>query len=73
MVFQLVKMKDCSGWKLRNKRGSDSSCKRTRTGHTIVTILCDSGSRYLSRLFNFDYLTSKGLEVPDWLNSKKLL
>jgi len=36
-------------------------------GKTIVTILCDSGMRYLSTLFNRDWLASKGLPAPDWL------
>jgi cysteine synthase len=36
-------------------------------GHTIVTLLCDSGLRYQSRLFNPEFLRSKGLLVPDWL------
>ncbi|HXV29205.1 MAG TPA: cysteine synthase A [Sinorhizobium sp.] len=36
-------------------------------GHTIVTILCDYGNRYQSKLFNPDFLTSKGLPVPSWL------
>jgi cysteine synthase A len=36
-------------------------------GHTIVTILCDYGNRYQSKLFNPDFLTSKGLPVPEWL------
>jgi cysteine synthase A len=36
-------------------------------GHTVVTILCDGGSRYQSKLFNPDFLTSKGLPVPNWL------
>ncbi len=35
-------------------------------GHTIVTILCDSATRYMERLFNRDYLASKGLSLPDW-------
>jgi cysteine synthase A len=35
-------------------------------GHTIVTVLCDSGLRYRARLFNADYLASKGLSLPDW-------
>jgi cysteine synthase A len=38
-------------------------------GHTIVTILCDYGNRYQSKLFNPDFLTSKGLPVPDWLKT----
>ncbi len=36
-------------------------------GHTIVTILCDSGARYQSKLFNPDFLRAKGLPVPSWL------
>jgi cysteine synthase A len=30
-------------------------------GHTVVTVLCDTGSKYLSRLFNRDWLAQKGL------------
>jgi cysteine synthase A len=36
-------------------------------GHTVVTILADSGTRYQSKLFNPAFLKSKGLPVPDWL------
>jgi cysteine synthase A len=36
-------------------------------GHTIVTILCDYGTRYQSKLFNPDFLRSKDLPVPEWL------
>ncbi|MEJ1977613.1 MAG: cysteine synthase A [Acetobacteraceae bacterium] len=36
-------------------------------GHTIVTILCDGGARYQSKLFNPEFLRSKGLPVPSWL------
>jgi cysteine synthase len=36
-------------------------------GHTVVTILCDGGSRYQSKLFNPEFLRSKGLPVPGWL------
>ncbi|HET7335454.1 MAG TPA: cysteine synthase A [Rhizomicrobium sp.] len=36
-------------------------------GHTIVTVLCDYGSRYQSKLFNPDFLREKGLPVPEWL------
>ncbi|MGH6658535.1 MAG: pyridoxal-phosphate dependent enzyme, partial [Sphingomicrobium sp.] len=38
-------------------------------GHTIVTMLCDSGSRYQSRLFNPEFMRSKGLPVPEWLET----
>ena len=36
-------------------------------GHTVVTILCDSGTRYQSKLFNPEFLATKGLPVPEWL------
>ena len=36
-------------------------------GRTVVTILCDGGSRYQSKLFNPEFLRSKGLPAPDWL------
>jgi cysteine synthase A len=36
-------------------------------GHTIATVLADSGVRYQARLFNKEYLESKGLEFPEWL------
>ncbi len=36
-------------------------------GHTIVTILCDFGTRYQSKLFNPDFLREKGLPTPAWL------
>jgi cysteine synthase A len=36
-------------------------------GHTVVTILCDGGARYQSKLFNPEFLRSKNLPVPSWL------
>ncbi|MFD3189746.1 cysteine synthase A [Sedimentitalea sp. HM32M-2] len=36
-------------------------------GHTIVTVLCDYGTRYQSKLFNPDFLREKELPVPDWM------
>jgi cysteine synthase A len=36
-------------------------------GHTIVTVLCDGGSRYQSKLFNAEFLRSKDLPVPAWM------
>lgn len=38
--------------------------KQLGPGHTIVTVLCDSGSRYQSRLYNPEWLASKGLQIP---------
>ncbi|MFZ5736345.1 MAG: cysteine synthase A [Pseudomonadota bacterium] len=42
-------------------------------GHTIVTILCDYGSRYQSKLFNPDFMRSKNLPVPDWMETKSTI
>jgi cysteine synthase A len=39
-------------------------------GHTIVTILCDYGNRYQSKLFNPDFLRSKNLPVPGWIEAR---
>ncbi|MDC6689954.1 pyridoxal-phosphate dependent enzyme, partial [Leclercia adecarboxylata] len=36
-------------------------------GHTVVTILCDGGARYQSKLFNPDFLRAKGLPAPSWM------
>ncbi|NBS01439.1 MAG: cysteine synthase A [Rhizobiales bacterium] len=41
-------------------------------GHTIVTILCDSGSRYASKLYNPAFLRERGLAVPQWLTRKSM-
>src|SRR6478672_1171549 len=40
-------------------------------GHTIVTLLCDSGTRYQSKLFNPEFLRSKNLPVPEWLVAER--
>ena len=40
-------------------------------GKTIVTILCDYGTRYQSKLFNPAFLRSKNLPVPEWLAAKR--
>ena len=39
-------------------------------GHTVVTILCDLGTRYASKLFNPDFLRTKDLPVPAWMERK---
>ena len=41
-------------------------------GHTIVTILCDSGSRYASKLYTPAFLRERGLAVPQWLTRKSM-
>jgi len=40
-------------------------------GHTIVTVLCDYGTRYQSKLFNPEFLRGKGLPVPSWLERRE--
>ena len=47
--------------------GAMALARRLGPGHTIVTILCDSGVRYQSKLFNPAFLKSKALPVPEWL------
>ena len=42
--------------------------KEMGPGKTIVTMLCDYGNRYQSKLFNPDFLKAKGLPVPGWLD-----
>lgn len=51
-----------------NVAGAIRMAREMGPGHTIVTILCDYGTRYQSKLFNPDFLRSKALPVPDWLN-----
>ena len=50
-----------------NIAGAIKLAKKMGPGKTIVTILCDHGKRYASKIFNKDFLKSKNLPVPDWL------
>ena len=50
-----------------NVAGAIRMARELGPGHTIVTVLCDYGQRYASRLFNPDFLRSKDLPVPEWL------
>ncbi|WP_299196308.1 cysteine synthase A [uncultured Tateyamaria sp.] len=50
-----------------NVAGAIRMAKDMGPGHTIVTILCDFGTRYQSKLFNPDFLREKELPVPQWL------
>lgn len=54
-----------------NVAGAIRMAKEMGPGHTIVTILCDYGTRYQSKLFNPDFLKSKGLPTPPWLTEKR--
>jgi cysteine synthase A len=53
-----------------NVAGAIRLAKDLGPGHTIVTILCDGGARYQSKLFNPEFLRSKNLPVPAWLERK---
>ena len=53
-----------------NVAGAIRLAKDMGPGHTIVTVLADSGTRYQSKLFNPEFLRSKKLPVPAWLERK---
>jgi cysteine synthase A len=50
-----------------NVAGAIRLARQLGPGHTIVTVLADSGNRYQSKLFNPDFMRSKNLPVPEWL------
>jgi cysteine synthase len=72
LVFDLLKHEGlCLGGSSGiNVAGAIRLAKDLGPGHTIVTVLCDSGTRYQSKLFNPEFLRSKNLPVPDWLDSR---
>ena len=49
--------------------GAMALARELGPGHTVVTILCDFGTRYQSKLYNPEFLAAKGLPVPEWLDS----
>ena len=51
-----------------NIAGAMALARDLGPGHTIVTILCDSGQRYQSKIWNPEFLKSKDLPVPQWLD-----
>ena len=53
-----------------NVAGAIRLARELGPGHTIVTILCDYGSRYQSKLYNPEFLRSKDLPVPAWLDAE---
>jgi cysteine synthase A len=69
IVFDLLKHEGlCLGGSSGiNVAGAIRLAKDLGSGHTIVTILADSGTRYQSKLFNPAFLREKGLPCPDWL------
>lgn len=69
MAFDLLKNEGfCLGGSSGvNVAGAVRMARDMGPGHTIVTVLCDSGTRYMSKMFNPDFLREKNLPVPDWL------
>jgi len=53
-----------------NVAGAIRLARHLGPGHTIVTVLCDYGTRYQSKLFNPEFLRTKNLPVPGWLERK---
>ncbi len=53
-----------------NVAGAIRMAREMGPGHTIVTVLCDYGTRYQTKLFNPDFLRAKGLPVPHWMARK---
>ena len=71
IIFDLLKREGlCLGGSSGiNVAGAIRLARQLGPGHTIVTVLADSGTRYLSKLFNPEFLRSKSLPVPDWLGA----
>jgi len=69
LLFDLLKNEGLclGGSSAINIAGAIRLAKELGPGHTVVTILADSGTRYQSKLFNRAFLTQKGLPFPDWL------
>jgi len=69
VIFKLLKNEGlCLGASSGiNVAGAIEMAKEIGPGKTIVTILCDTGSRSASKIFNVDFLKSKNLPYPDWL------
>ncbi|MDP7600213.1 MAG: cysteine synthase A [Rhodospirillales bacterium] len=69
IVFDLLKYEGlCVGSSSGiNIAGAMRMAEEMGPGHTIVTLLCDYGTRYQSKLFNPAFLKEKGLPYPDWL------
>ncbi|MGE3830990.1 MAG: cysteine synthase A [Parvibaculaceae bacterium] len=72
LVFDLLKEEGlCLGGSSGiNVAGAIRLAKKMGPGHTIVTLLCDYGTRYQSKLFNPEFLREKSLPVPSWLEER---
>ena len=54
-----------------NLAGAIRAAQELGPGHVIVTLLCDYGNRYQSKMFNPDFLREKDLPVPEWLEDRR--
>ncbi len=74
MLFDLIKSDGLilGGSSGINIAGAMRIARRLGPGHTIVTILCDLGQRYQSKIFNPEFLKSKNLPAPDFLTAQPL-
>ena len=72
ILFDLVKTEGLSlgGSAGINIAGAMRLARDLGPGKTIVTMLCDSGARYAGKLFNPDFLSSRGLPVPPWADTE---
>jgi cysteine synthase A len=75
LIFDLLEQEGlCLGGSTGiNVAGAIRLARELGPGHTIVTVLCDYGTRYQTRLFNPEFLRSKNLPVPAWLERKSSL
>jgi len=75
LVFDLIQHEGlCLGGSSGiNIAGAIRLAKDLGPGHTIVTVLCDYGNRYQSKLFNPEFLASKGLPIPEWIAAKSTI
>jgi cysteine synthase A len=69
-VFDLLRYEGLclGGSSAINIAGAVKMAREMGPGHTIITILCDGGTRYQSKLFNPTFLKEKNLPFPDWLD-----
>ncbi len=70
LVYELIRQEGicCGGSSGVNVAGAVRIARELGPGHVIVTLLCDSGLRYRERLFNRQFLASKNLTLPAWLD-----
>jgi cysteine synthase len=72
MMFELLRTEGLllGGSSGINVVGAMEMARKLGPGSTVATILCDSGARYMSKLYNPTFLRSKGFAVPEWLENR---